>query len=31
MRLGAWQQVVLINHDNRSRTRTVEVTVIGVG
>ncbi len=31
MRLGAWQQVVLINHDNRSRKRTVEVTVIGAG
>jgi len=31
MRLGTWQQVVLINHDNRSRTRTVEVTVIGAG
>lgn len=31
MRLGTWQQVVLINHDNRSRKRTVEVTVIGAG
>lgn len=29
MRLGTWQQVVLINHDNRSRKRTVEATVIG--
>ncbi len=28
--LGTWQQVVAINHDNRSRKRTVEVTVIGV-
>ena len=29
LRLGTWQQVVLINHDNRPRTRAVEVTVIG--
>ena len=29
MRLGTWQQVVVINHDNRPRQRTVEVTVIG--
>lgn len=27
--LGTWQQVVLINHDNRPRQRRVEVTVIG--
>jgi secondary thiamine-phosphate synthase enzyme len=27
--LGTWQQVVLINHDNRARQRPVEVTVIG--
>jgi len=27
--LGAWQQVVAINHDNCARERTVEVTVIG--
>ncbi|MCB9947296.1 MAG: YjbQ family protein [Rhodospirillaceae bacterium] len=27
--LGTWQQVVLINHDNRPRRRRVEVTVIG--
>jgi len=27
--LGTWQQVVLINHDNRARKRRVEVTVIG--
>ena len=27
--LGTWQQVVIINHDNRSRTRRVEVTVLG--
>jgi len=31
LRLGTWQQVVAINHDNRSRNRPVEVTVIGVG
>jgi secondary thiamine-phosphate synthase enzyme len=31
LRLGTWQQVVLINHDNRRRRRTVEVTVIGRG
>ena len=30
MRLGTWQQVVAINHDNRSRKRQVEVTVIGM-
>ena len=29
MALGTWQQVVLINHDNRPRRRRVEVTVIG--
>jgi secondary thiamine-phosphate synthase enzyme len=29
LRLGTWQQVVLVNHDNRSRKRPVEVTVIG--
>ena len=27
--LGTWQQVVLINHDNRPRKRRVEVTVVG--
>lgn len=27
--LGAWQQVVVINHDNKPRTRKVDVTVIG--
>ncbi len=27
--LGAWQQVIVINHDTRARRRTVEVTVIG--
>ncbi|TVR96115.1 MAG: YjbQ family protein [Rhodospirillales bacterium] len=29
LRLGTWQQAILINHDNRPRRRTVEVTVIG--
>ena len=29
LRLGTWQQIVVINHDNRPRTRTVEVTAIG--
>jgi secondary thiamine-phosphate synthase enzyme len=27
--LGTWQQAVLINHDNRSRQRRVEVTILG--
>jgi secondary thiamine-phosphate synthase enzyme len=27
--LGTWQQVTLINHDNRARQRRVEVTIIG--
>ena len=27
--LGTWQQVVVINHDNRSRKRPVAVTVTG--
>ena len=27
--LGTWQQVVVINHDNRPRQRSIEVTVIG--
>jgi secondary thiamine-phosphate synthase enzyme len=29
--LGTWQQVVMINHDNRARKRTVEITIIGRG
>lgn len=29
LRLGTWQQVVLINHDVRPRRRTVEVTLVG--
>lgn len=28
--LGTWQQVVTINHDNRSRHRKIEVTLLGV-
>jgi secondary thiamine-phosphate synthase enzyme len=28
--LGTWQQVVVINHDNRPRQRSIEVTVIGM-
>jgi secondary thiamine-phosphate synthase enzyme len=27
--LGTWQQVIAINHDNKARRRTIEVTVIG--
>ncbi len=30
LRLGTWQQVVVINHDNKPRQRAVEVTIIGV-
>ena len=30
LRLGTWQQVVAVNHDNRPRKRTIEVTIIGV-
>ncbi|SPD71987.1 Secondary thiamine-phosphate synthase enzyme [uncultured Desulfobacterium sp.] len=29
LRLGTWQQVVAINHDNRPRKRNIEVTIIG--
>jgi secondary thiamine-phosphate synthase enzyme len=28
--LGTWQQVVAINHDNRSRRRKIEVTLMGI-
>jgi thiamine phosphate synthase YjbQ (UPF0047 family) len=31
LRLGTWQQVIVVNHDNRPRRRPVEVTVIGNG
>lgn len=30
LHLGTWQQVVAINHDNRPRKRSIEVTIIGV-
>jgi secondary thiamine-phosphate synthase enzyme len=30
LRLGTWQQAVVINHDNRSRRRPIEVTVSGI-
>ena len=30
LKLGTWQQVVVINHDNRARKRPVEVTLMGV-
>ena len=30
LRLGTWRQVVAINHDNRPRKRSIEVTLIGV-
>lgn len=29
LKLGTWQQVVVINHDNRPRKRGVEVTITG--
>ena len=29
LRLGTWQQVVVINHDNRSRRRPIEITITG--
>jgi secondary thiamine-phosphate synthase enzyme len=29
LRTGTWQQVVAINHDNRARKRTIEVTITG--
>lgn len=27
--LGTWQQIVLIDHDNRNRNRQVRVTIVG--
>jgi secondary thiamine-phosphate synthase enzyme len=30
LKTGTWQQAVAINHDNRARTRTIEVTITGV-
>jgi len=29
LKMGTWQQVVAINHDNRARQRMIEVTIIG--
>jgi secondary thiamine-phosphate synthase enzyme len=29
LKIGTWQQVVAINHDNHPRTRTIEVTITG--
>jgi secondary thiamine-phosphate synthase enzyme len=29
LKLGTWQQAVAINHDNRARQRTIEVTILG--
>ena len=31
LKTGTWQQVAVINHDNRARTRTIEVTITGFG
>ena len=30
LRLGTWQQVVVVNHDNRPRKRTIEITIFGL-
>jgi secondary thiamine-phosphate synthase enzyme len=30
LKIGTWQQVVAINHDNHPRKRKIEVTIIGV-
>ncbi len=30
LRLGTWQQVVAINHDNRPRKRSIEITMVGL-
>lgn len=29
LRLGTWQQIVVLNHDNHARERIVEVTITG--
>ena len=29
LNLGTWQQVVVINHDNRARERKVDISIIG--
>ena len=30
LKMGTWQQVVAINHDNRPRQRSIEVTITGI-
>jgi secondary thiamine-phosphate synthase enzyme len=30
LQLGTWQQAVAINHDNRSRRRSIEITIVGM-
>ena len=30
LKLGTWQQVVAINHDNHPRSRHIEVTIVGI-
>ncbi len=30
LKLGTWQQLVAINHDNRPRNRKIEVTITGI-
>ena len=30
LKVGTWQQVVAINHDNRARKRSVELTLVGI-
>lgn len=30
LKLGTWQQVTVINHDNKSRSRSIEVTITGI-
>ena len=29
LQTGTWQQVVVVNHDNRARRRTIGVTIVG--
>jgi secondary thiamine-phosphate synthase enzyme len=29
LRLGTWQQVVVINHDTHARNRSIEITITG--
>jgi secondary thiamine-phosphate synthase enzyme len=30
LQLGTWQQAVAVNHDNRSRRRGIELTIVGM-